>query len=73
MVERVAVLTFGTINPEKNYVVKIKDVKEDITKTQLTSLMSYIITNKVFNSLYGDLLKSVSCKIDITNTKNMSW
>lgn len=73
MYERIGVMTFTTINPEKDYVVKVKDLKEEVGQAELSALMTFIMTNKIFKSAYGELLTKKSCKIEVVNTTNMKW
>lgn len=73
MIERVAVLVFTTLDKNKNYTLRIKDVKEDVTQGELNALMDYIVTNKVFKTELGSLQGKASAKIETVNTTSMAW
>lgn len=73
MIQIVAVLEFSTLDKDKNFTVKIKDVRSDATKADMEALMDYVIANKIFVSETGDLQGKVACRLDTTNTTEMKF
>lgn len=73
MFERIAVLVFKSVNKDKNYVLRIKDVKEETSRAELEGIMDYIITNNIFNTEVGKLTAKASCKLETINTTTMDF
>lgn len=73
MIERVAVLVFTSNTKDKNHTIKIKDIKEDVTREELLAVMDYIVTNKVFITEVGALIGKASCTIETVNTTTMKF
>lgn len=74
MINNVAVLEFSTSVKDKNHVVKIADVKSELTQAEMVDLMDFILTNNVFQSpQYGELVGKVSCELQKVETESMTW
>lgn len=63
MINNVAVLEFKTVDPKNPYIVKITDVRGDVTQAEMESLMDYVVAKDLFTSPQGSLLGKVSCKL----------
>lgn len=70
MIERNAVMTFKDI-AEKKFNLTIRDVKEEVTKTELNALMDYLITNKIVKTMSGDVVEKVSAKVVLKESENI--
>lgn len=63
MVNNVAVLEFSTLDPKKTHIVKITDVRSDVTQAEMEAVMDYVVAKQLFYTPDGAITGKVSCKL----------
>lgn len=73
MLERTAVLVFTTLDEDKNYTFKVKDIKEEITKTELETFMDYLVSSQILQTDGSAINGKASCRVDTVTTTTMEF